>query len=228
MIVHNECYGGVKDVKLVETLVDGHTKHQIPVVAIHCAMHSYRAAKTDAWRELLGVTSVRHERGGVSLDVINRAPDHPITKGWVPQWKTPNGELYVIQKTWPNCKPLATAYGIGTKQDQPVIWINEYKKTRVFGTTLGHHNETMLSDEWLDVVARGLLWSCGKLDSNGRIQKGYQGSGEKKIWTPKMLRQQKLQMNASKPTLAKPKVPTPAKPKAPTPAKPPIKENKVD
>ena len=213
VVVHNECYGAVADLKWVKNLVDGHTQHKVPLIAIHCAMHSYRAAKTDDWRQLLGVTSVRHERGGVSLDVVNRAPDHPITRNWAGQWKTPNGELYVIEKAWPNCKPLATAYGIGTKKDQTVIWVNEYKGTKVFGTTLGHHNETMLSDEWLDVVARGLLWSCGKLDEEGNIAAGYEGSGERKIWTPSMLRELAAQQ---KPTPAQPPVPTPAKPPVPT------------
>lgn len=79
VVVHNECYGGVVDVDFVERIVRGHRKHGIPVVAIHCSMHSYRNAKTDAWRELLGVTSMRHEKQvNDGVEVINRAPGHPI------------------------------------------------------------------------------------------------------------------------------------------------------
>ena len=113
-------------------------------------------------------------------------------------WRTPNGELYVIEKTWANCEPLATAYGQDTQQQHPVIWTNEYGKAKLFGTTLGHHNETMLSDEWLDVVARGTLWVCGKLQDDGKPQPGYEGSGKAPIKLPGVAPQE-----TGSPTLAR-------------------------
>ena len=177
IVIHNECYGGVTDVEFVDRIVKGHTNTRVPAVFIHCSMHSYRNAKTDEWRKLLGVTSKRHERGGRQLDVVNRAPDNTIMKSFPGSWKTPNGELYVIERAWPECKVLATAYGVDTKEDHPVIWSNEYKGTKVFGTTLGHHNETMISKEWLDVVASGILWACGKLNDDGTPLEGYFGAG---------------------------------------------------
>jgi len=178
VVVHNECYGSVDDVEFVERIVHAHKEKGIPAVVIHCSMHSYRAAATDEWRKLLGVTSRRHERGGRRLDVRNVASDHPIMRAFPSQWRTPNGELYVIEKEWPECTPLAVAYGQDTQQDQLVIWTNTYGNARVFGTTLGHHNETMLSDEWLDVVSRGLLWACDRLTSEGTPSPGYEGTGE--------------------------------------------------
>lgn len=180
VVIHNECYGGVTDVDFVEAIARAHGESGVAAVVIHCSMHSYRNAKTDEWRKLLGVTSRRHEKGGRRLDVTRRM-DHPITKGFPETWKTPNGELYVIEKVWPNTKVLATAYGIDTKKDQPCIWTNQYGKARVFGTTLGHHNETMLSDVWLDTVARGVLWSVGKLDEDGTAAEGYGGTGRAEI-----------------------------------------------
>ena len=177
IVIHNECYGGVTDVEFVERIVKGHTNAKIPAVVIHCSMHSYRNAKTDEWRKLLGVTSKRHERGGRQLDVVNRDPNNAIMKSFPGSWKTPNGELYVIERAWPECKVLATAYGVDTKEDHPVIWTNEFQGTKVFGTTLGHHNETMIAKEWLDVVANGILWACGKLNEDGTPQQGYAGTG---------------------------------------------------
>ena len=41
---------------------------------------------------------------------------------------------------------------------------DEYGKTKVFATTLGHNNETVADARYLDFVARGLLWAVGKLD----------------------------------------------------------------
>ena len=48
------------------------------------------------------------------------------------------------------------------------IWINQYgpKKTRVFSTTIGHNNETVADARYLDLVTRGLLWACDKLDDS--------------------------------------------------------------
>jgi type 1 glutamine amidotransferase len=177
IVVHNECYGAVADVSFVENIVNEHTKNNVPAIVIHCSMHSYRAAETDEWRKFLGVTSRRHEKGGRRLKVTNTAKGHPIMAKFPAEWTTPNGELYVIENVWPNCVPLATAYGEDTKKEQICIWVNTYKNTRLFGTTLGHHNETMISPHWLDTTARGLLWTLGKLDEDGNPVAGFAGTG---------------------------------------------------
>src|SRR6478672_2634640 len=49
VIVHDECFGFVDDDAFVEAIVKAHQENKIPVVAIHCAVHSYRKAKTRAW-----------------------------------------------------------------------------------------------------------------------------------------------------------------------------------
>lgn len=178
VVVHNECFGAIEDVGFVEGIVNEHKRSGVPAVFVHCSMHSYRAAQTDEWRKLIGVTSRRHERAKRSLDVRNLAADNPIMAGFPDVWKTPNGELYVIENIWPNCTPLAAAFSPETETDQPCIWINNYDNVRVFGTTLGHHNETMIADQWLDVVSRGVLWTVNKLNSDGTPAEGYTGTGK--------------------------------------------------
>jgi type 1 glutamine amidotransferase len=56
-----------------------------------------------------------------------------------------------------------------------VVWTNEYgeKKTRIFSTTLGHRNETIADTRYLDLVTRGLLWTCHKLGDDGKPAAGY-------------------------------------------------------
>ncbi len=171
VVVHNECFGGVKDVKLVERIAAGH-KAGVGGVVLHCSAHSYRGAKTDEWRKTVGVSSYRHERHR-AVEVKNLKADHPIMKGFGTSWKTPAGELYVIQKLWPGAVPLGSAYGKDTKKDHVCIWTNRYGKGKVFGTTIGHHNETMKTKVYLDMVARGLLWACGKLGKDGEAKAGY-------------------------------------------------------
>jgi len=176
VIVHNECFGAVTDAEFVQSIVDAHHKG-VPAIFIHCALHSYRAAGAgaDGWRELIGVTSRSHE-GKRALEV-RRMDEHPIMTDFPDSWATPNGELYKIEHVWPNCTPLAEAYGEDTKQDHIVVWTNTFGPARVFGTSLGHHNETMNNDIWLGMVARGVLWTCGKLQDNGKPAPGYEGTG---------------------------------------------------
>ncbi|MDG1890329.1 MAG: ThuA domain-containing protein [Verrucomicrobiota bacterium] len=172
VVVHNECFGGVKDVTWLESIVATHTRQGIPAVFVHCSLHSYRAAKTDAWRSLMGARSTSHE-GHRPLDVENLRPNHPVMKTFPPVWHTPNGELYKIEKMWPDAIPLAKAFGKDTQKDHVCVWLNHLGDARVFTTTLGHHNETMESPIYLDMVSRGLLWTVGRLDADGSPSEGY-------------------------------------------------------
>ena len=54
------------------------------------------------------------------------------------------------------------------------MWTNVYNgKTRVFSTTLGHNNDTVADDKYLDLVTRGLLWATGHLNDDGTPATGY-------------------------------------------------------
>ena len=78
-------------------------------------------------------------------------------------WVTPKDELYLIEKTWPGTTVLATSKSEKSGKEHPVIWTNDYKGTRVFGTTYGHTNETFSDTVFLDLLTRGILWSAGRL-----------------------------------------------------------------
>jgi uncharacterized protein len=171
VVVHNECYGAIEDVEYVERIARPHFEG-VPAVMLHCSTHSYRAAKTDEWRQAVGQTSMAHEKSR-DLTIKTVAADHPVMKGFPDGWISPTDELYKNVKLWPNLVPLAKSYGVETKQDHVVIWTNTYGKGKVFGTTLGHGNVTMRDPVYLDLVARGMLWACDKLDENGKPKAGY-------------------------------------------------------
>ncbi|MCA8999929.1 MAG: ThuA domain-containing protein, partial [Planctomycetaceae bacterium] len=176
VIVHNECFGGVTDPDFVRGITNAHFQG-VPGVFIHCSLHSYRnSGAADAWRELIGVTSTSHEKHR-PVKVVRLENKHPVMTGFPEEWQTPNGELYKIEKVWDHCTPLAKAFGEDTQKDHAVIWVNTFGGTRMFGTSLGHHNETMNNDIWLGLVARGVLWVTGKLDETGKPVSGYTGSG---------------------------------------------------
>ena len=160
VVVHNECFANTKNPEYIRRITKAHYEGANAVV-IHCAMHTYRAAEIDDWRQMLGVTSRRHEHQS-NYVVKNVKPDHAIMKGFPKEWTTPKDELYIIEKVWPGTEVLATSVSEKTGKLQPVIWTNQYGKGRVFGTTYGHANETFKDKVFLDVVINGVKWASGK------------------------------------------------------------------
>ena len=161
VVVHNECFADTKAPDYMRKITSVH-KAGTPAVVIHCAMHTYRSAEIDDWREFLGVTSRRHDHQ--SKYPVKKVTEHPILKGIPDNWVTAKDELYVIEKLWPNAKALATSKSEQDGKEYPVAWINQYGKARVFGTTYGHSDDTFRDQAFLDLVSRGLLWSAGRLE----------------------------------------------------------------
>ena len=161
VVVHNECFAQTKDPAYISKIVDAH-RQGVSAVVIHCAMHTYRDAEVDNWREFLGVTTRRHDHQS-RYPVTVTAPNHPIMEDFPTDWVSPMDELYIIEKLWPNAKALATGTSEETKDPHPVFWTNEYGKARVFGTTFGHTNDTIADPQFQEIVSRGLLWAAGRL-----------------------------------------------------------------
>ncbi len=175
VVVYDLCYGNEKDPEIIgnitRTIRDGK-----PTVIIHCSLHTFRAGDRESWCEAMGMTSVSHDR--FRALGTKKATDHPITKFWPADWKTPGEELYQCLKFWPNATALLTMYSPQSKKDHPVCWINSYGKARVFATTLGHNMLTVGQKDYHRLLANGLLWTCGKLDESGKPMPGYEGTGK--------------------------------------------------
>jgi putative membrane-bound dehydrogenase-like protein len=163
VIIHDECAADIKDVAYVRNIVGAH-KNGLPAVNLHCAMHSYRTG-TDLWFEFLGLQSSGHgAQLPIAIDFKNAG--HPVTKG-VANWTTIGEELYNNVQIFDSATPLAIGsqkQKDGKTETAVVAWTNNYHGTRIFNTTLGHNNETVSDERYLDLVARGVLWSCGMLD----------------------------------------------------------------
>lgn len=161
VVVHNECFADTNDPEYIRKITAAH-KAGKPAMVIHCAMHTYRAAQIDDWREFLGVTSRRHDHMA-KYPVKAADAAHPIMKDFPEIWTTPMDELYVIDKIWPGSKALATSVSERDGKTYPVIWVNNYHGARVFGTTFGHSDETFRDPVFLNVLGRAFLWSAGIL-----------------------------------------------------------------
>lgn len=163
VIIHDECSADIKETGYVRNILDAH--RSVPAVNLHCAMHSYRTG-TDEWFRFAGIQSTGHgPQVPIEIEIVD--PEHPATKG-LEGWTTIREELYNNVSVFPSAKPLATGLqrigrGDQVREDKAVVvWANEYEGTRVFSTTLGHNNETVADDRYLELVTRGLLWACGR------------------------------------------------------------------
>jgi type 1 glutamine amidotransferase len=158
IVVHNECSADVTDPAFLRTIAAGH-QTGIPAVVIHCSMHSYRTATVDDWRELLGVTSRRHT--AAHRITVKWSSENPVAKG-LAAWVTPVDELYVIEKFWPNSRAVGTAVSPEDQKEYPLAWTSDYHGARVFGTTLGHGNDTWNDPVFRELLARGFKWALKK------------------------------------------------------------------
>jgi len=160
LVVHNQCFADVTDEALIKRITSAH-RGGPPAIVIHCAMHTYRASTADTWREFLGVTTRRHTKQH-NISVKIAAKDHPIMAGFKADWVTPMDELYVIDKFWPASTALATAVSPEDQKEYPLAWASDYGGTRVFGTTLGHGNDTWNDPTFQDLLVRAVKWAANK------------------------------------------------------------------
>ena len=192
VVIHDECSANVTDPAYVGRIINAH-KNGTPAVNLHCAMHSYRwgefkepvaiGADNAGWYEMIGLQSSGHGPKA-PIDLTHVDNTHPITVGFE-DWTTLDEELYNNISIYENAHALISGKQLqmpkkkkGAKADpnaKPteaeavVAWTNEYgpNKTRIFSTTLGHFNETVADDRYLDLITRGLLWATGNLNEDG-------------------------------------------------------------
>lgn len=189
LVIHDECGSDNSDQAHVEGVLKPH-RDGLPGVNLHCAMHSYRIGNPNQpadpgtphgyWFEYLGLQSSGHgPQQPIAISFTNNATQ--IAKG-LADWTTINEELYNNIKLFDSANPIARGAQIVKGRDgnsrtntYVVAWSNTYgpKKTKVFSTTIGHNSATVEDPKYIDLVARGILWSTGHLNSDGTPAKGY-------------------------------------------------------
>jgi uncharacterized protein len=163
IVVHNECFTP-PDSALPTGYLDNiarATKSGIPAMVIHCAMHSFRGASSDAWRDVQGLKSMTHGRP-FNIPVKIAEPEHPAMRGIPTDWVTPVDELYVIEWMRPGTLSLATAVEQANGNEYTLIWAHENQGARVFGTTLGHGMDTWHDPVFQQLLRQGFRWAAGR------------------------------------------------------------------
>ena len=172
VVVYNMSFSHVVDPQWIERIVHAHRDRGVAAVILHGATHSYRRSTSEAWKEMMGAASMRHDSQR-EFQVERLAPEHPILKALPKGWTPGVDELYDIDRTWPTMTPLAQGWSEETEEHHPIVWTNTYGKARVFVTSMGHNNRTMQDPAYLDLVTRGLLWTLDELQADGTPAAGY-------------------------------------------------------
>jgi type 1 glutamine amidotransferase len=180
VVIHDECAAAISDPATIAAVLAPHKKG-VPGVNLHCAMHSYRigdpkvvatlGSERSMWFSYLGIQSSGHgPKQPLAITTVDRK--HPIAAGlgWE-NWTTGDEELYNNVQLLESAKPLQRSTQTvkqkdGTLQEAAAVvtWTNDFGGTRVFNTTVGHFNETVADDRYLDLVTRGILCSCERLN----------------------------------------------------------------
>jgi type 1 glutamine amidotransferase len=177
VVIHDECSADVKDLAIIDRILAPH-RAGLPGVVLHCGMHCYRSVgypeAVTPWFAFTGLQTTGHGPQA-PIDIEFVAKDHAIV-GTLGNWQTTKEELYnnSAGKLLETATALARGkqstknkQGVESMADNVMIWTNNYDDgTKVFATTLGHNNETVSDPRYLDLVTRGLLWSCGKLNDD--------------------------------------------------------------
>ena len=168
VVIHNECSADVGD-DIGSAVAKEHAESGVGAVMIHCAFHTFRKMKGDEWRAALGAASKRHTHQKPIIVTFDK-PKHPILSG-TEEFITGDEELYIIDKVFDHATPLAT--GHQGEHTYPLMFANEYGNAKIFSVTVGHNNDTFEIEEWMHIVAKGVLWSTDKINKDGTAKNGY-------------------------------------------------------
>jgi type 1 glutamine amidotransferase len=145
------------------------------LVVYHHASSAF--TKPDNWSEFERATGGGwRSQGGHGapheFTVKTTAEKHPISDGLPSSFNHVIDELYANSLMVPGNVVLATAFSDpakpkGTGKDEPVIWVNQYGKGRVYVNALGHDTNAMSDPAFQAWMVRGIEWAAnGDVDSS--------------------------------------------------------------
>jgi len=168
VVLYNICHAKETDAAFIASVTKVHEAGK-PAIALHCTMHSFhwdvetKDGEEADWVKFLGVYSRNHgPKAPIKVTKVKKHADHPVVKDLPEGWTTPDGELYNIGRVLDTATVLAHGDNGKVKNPQACIWINKHGKGKVVGTTIGHHNSTMESKEYLDLLTSSIKWAVAK------------------------------------------------------------------
>lgn len=130
------------------------------LVLIHGATGAF--PKRADYRSLAGRTwgaKYGHDpRGPFTVKIVDR--DHPATRG-LSDFQT-DDELYFGLSGERPVHVLAAAHSKKTGKDEPVAFVFDYGRGRVFSTVLGHDAKAIDISGAAELLRRGCVWAAGR------------------------------------------------------------------
>ncbi|MBL8239688.1 MAG: ThuA domain-containing protein [Bryobacterales bacterium] len=143
-----------------------------PMAGFRTATHSLKYPKgsvheveNDAFSlRAFGAKWTRHH-GHLSTTRSERANDHEVLNGVNPNLTLPSW-LYSVNPLHGPCIPLLTGHAINPQNGrddgpQPLAWVKQEGKRRVFFTTAGHP-EDFRNPDFRRLALNGILWALGR------------------------------------------------------------------
>lgn len=103
--------------------------------------------------------------------------DHPITRGLPKRWMHAKDELYSrLRGPAENIEILSASRSDLTSELEPNLMVLHYGKGRVFHTTLGHADYSMLDRGFYETIQRGTEWAAtGDCKATGDLPADFPG-----------------------------------------------------
>jgi type 1 glutamine amidotransferase len=135
VVVYDLCFDEAPD-DVLENAIQA-ARNGKPTVMIHCAVHAFRhSPKIREWETCCGMRSKVHDPYS-PLTVMKLDQNHPITKAFPENWKTPGDELYQTISIDPQSIQLLKVKSPRDGREHVVCWTYQFGQGRVFATTLG-------------------------------------------------------------------------------------------
>jgi len=179
-------YNGADWPEAVQKDFESYVRNGGGFVSVHAANNSFPGWK--AYNEMIGVGGWggRNEKSGPWLYVKNgklyrdesagnggahgpqhafvveiQNPNHPITRGLPAKWLHSTDELYSkLRGPAENVEILSASLSDLTGQMEPNMMVLTHGKGRVFHTTLGHADYSMLERGFYTILQRGTEWAA--------------------------------------------------------------------
>ena len=171
VLIYNICMADNQDGVLIANLRRQTEQLGVPALVIHCTMHSFR--ETDLWWPMFGLQTKAHEEER-PLPQVQKLK-HPILKGIPADWTVASDELYINLAF--TAQPLLSSMGKDGKS-HTTAWLASQGVTPIFGTTLGHSDETMKDPAFQQLIANAVLFVTGNLSPDGTPQAGLEPVGD--------------------------------------------------
>jgi type 1 glutamine amidotransferase/nicotinamidase-related amidase len=141
-----------------------------PLVGIRTASHAFDARREnpsghEQWlafdREVLAGNYSGHHGVGpkTTITAAAGAAEHPILSG-VKLPLVSNASLYKVSPLAASATPLLIG-AIPDRPSEPVAWTNQFGKSRIFYTSLGHRDD-FADPAFGKLLSNGILWALGE------------------------------------------------------------------